>query len=58
MAYDVRVINAGTVRTFSGTVASLATVEVTRFTVAAGREARFVPVGESRASHGPWPAKK
>jgi hypothetical protein len=58
IGYDVRVINAGMVRTFSGTIAADATVEITRFTVAAGRAARFLPVGEPPALRGPRPAKK
>jgi hypothetical protein len=59
MGYDVRVINAGTARTFSGTITpSPATVEVARFTVAAGRAARFLPVGQPPASRGPMPPKK
>lgn len=58
IGYDVRVINAGMVRTFSGTIAADATVEITRFTVAAGRAALFLPVGEPPASRGPRPAKK
>lgn len=57
LGYDVRVINGTTVRTFSGTIAANATVEVTRFTVAAGRVAGFLPVGESAASRGPRLAK-
>jgi hypothetical protein len=57
IGYDLRVINAGTVRTFSGTINADATLEVTRFTVAAGRRARFLPTGESSVSHGPRPPK-
>ena len=58
LGYDLRVINAGTVRTFSGTIAAGATVEVTKFTVAAGRAARFLRVGAPPALHGPRPAKR
>jgi hypothetical protein len=59
LGYDLRVINGGTVRTFSGTIAAGATIEACRFTVAAGRPGRFLPVetGPSPA-RGPRPAKE
>jgi hypothetical protein len=59
LGYDLRLINGGTARTFTGTITpSPSTVEVTRFTVTAGRPVRFLPVGEPPASPGPMPPKE
>jgi hypothetical protein len=59
MGYEVRLINAGAARTFTGTITSTnTTVEVTRFTVTAGRPVRFLPAGEPPASSGPMPPKE
>ncbi len=53
LGYDVRVVNATSVRTFAGSIGAYETVEVTRFTVTAGRPARFAAGGAVPAAHGP-----
>lgn len=58
MGYDVRLVNGETARTFTGTITSASrVVEVTRFTVSAGRQVRFLPVGEPPVTRDEMPPK-
>lgn len=59
LGYDLRLINGGTARTFTGTItSSTGTVEVTTFNVTAGRPIRFLPAGEPPALRSPMPPKE